>query len=89
MKGVTTSGISVLLINLNGKYYALGNTCTHMGCKLSNGFLQGEVVQCSCHGSRFEVKTGKVVGGPALKPEPTYETKVEGDQIQIKIPENT
>jgi|WetSurMetagenome_2_1015567.scaffolds.fasta_scaffold41631_5 nitrite reductase/ring-hydroxylating ferredoxin subunit len=84
MKGITVNGISILLVNLQGKYYAIGNICTHMACKLSNGSLQGDIAQCPCHGSRFEVKTGKVVGGPAFKPETAYQVKVEGDQIQVK-----
>ena len=89
MKGVTANGISVLIVNVNGKFYAIGNTCTHMGCKLSNGSLRGDIVQCSCHGSRFDVKTGKAVGGPAFKSEPAYQIKVEGDQIQIKPPDSS
>ena len=84
MKGVVANGVPVLLVNLQGKFYAIGNICTHMACKLSNGSLIGEIVQCSCHGSRFEVKTGKVSGGPAFKPETAYEVRVEGDQIQLK-----
>ena len=84
MRGVVANGVPVLLVNLQGTFYAIGNICTHMACKLSNGSLTGEIVQCSCHGSRFEVKTGKVAGGPAFKPETTYEVRVEGDQIQLK-----
>jgi nitrite reductase/ring-hydroxylating ferredoxin subunit len=89
MKGVNANGISVLLVNLGGKYYAMGNTCTHMACKLSNGSLKGDIVQCSCHGSRFDVKTGKAVGGPAFKSEPTYQIKVEGEQIQIELADSS
>lgn len=85
MKGVQANEKSILLTNLAGKYYAIGNVCTHRGCKLSSGSLKGEVVHCRCHGSRFEAKTGKVVGGPAANSEPAYEVKVEGDQILVKV----
>ena len=83
MKAVNVNGKPILLVNLNGTYYAIGNKCTHMQCTLTNGELKGEVVQCPCHGSRFNVKTGKVVGGPAAVVEPKYEVKVENGQIMI------
>ncbi len=85
MKGVKAGGKPVLLVNLSGTYYAIGNVCTHMGCSLSTGKLEGENVQCPCHGSVFNVKTGKVVSSPATKPEPPYQVKVEGDRISINI----
>ena len=83
MKAVNVNGQLILLVNLEGAFYAIGNKCTHMQCTLTNGELKGEVVQCPCHGSRFNVKTGKVVGGPAAVAEPKYEVKVENGQIMI------
>ncbi len=85
MKGVEAGGKPVLLANLAGKYYAIGNVCTHQGCTLSDGTLNGEVVTCPCHWSRFNVKNGAVVGGPARKPEIAYQVKIEGEQILISI----
>lgn len=85
MRGVDVGGKPILIVNLNGKYYAIGNVCTHMGCMLSDGVLDGENVKCSCHGSVFNVKTGKVVNRPAEKPEPAFQVKVEGDQILVSI----
>lgn len=83
--GVEAGGKPILVVNLNGKYYAIGNVCTHMGCMLSDGALKGENVQCPCHGSVFDVKTGTVVHGPAQKPEPVFQVKVEGDQILVNV----
>jgi nitrite reductase/ring-hydroxylating ferredoxin subunit len=85
MKGVEVGGKLVLVANLEDKYYSIRNVCTHMGCHLSDGTLKGEVITCPCHGSRFSVKNGSVVGGPAKKLEPTYQVKVESDQILISI----
>jgi len=85
MIGVEAGGKKILVANLEGKYYAIGNRCTHMGCMLSDGVLKGGIVQCPCHGSRFDVKTGSVVGGPAKKPEPAFQVKVEGDQILVNV----
>mgnify|MGYP001476074119 CR=1 FL=1 len=84
MKPVNANGKPILLVNLKGTYYAIGNKCTHMQCTLTNGELKGEIVQCPCHGSRFNLKTGKVIGGPAAVPEPKYDVKVENGQILIK-----
>ncbi len=83
MKLVEANGTQVLLANIAGEYYAIGNKCTHRGCKLSSGTLDGEIVECPCHGSKFSVKTGEAVHGPATKPEPKYAVKVEEDQILI------
>lgn len=83
MKAVNADGKPILLANIDGTYYALGNICTHMACTLTNGKLKGEVVECPCHGSQYNVKTGAVVRGPALKPEPKYEVKVENGQIMV------
>lgn len=83
MKAVDANGTSILLVNLAGAFYAIGNKCMHMDCALSNGPLNGDTVQCACHGSVFNVKTGDVVRGPAKKPEPKYELQISGDQILI------
>jgi len=85
MIGVEAGGKPIFLVNLEGKYYAIGNVCTHMGCVLSSGVLKGETVQCPCHGSVFNVKTGSVVKGPAKKPEPAFQVRVEGDQILVNV----
>jgi nitrite reductase/ring-hydroxylating ferredoxin subunit len=83
MMAANAEGKPVLLVNLNGTYYAIGNICTHRGCPLSKGTLKGETVECVCHGSEFDLKSGKVVRGPAEEPEPTYEVRVENGKILI------
>ena len=83
MKAVNVKGKPVLLVNLNGTFYAIGNICTHMGCPLSKGTLKGETVECICHGSTFDLKTGNVARGPADKPEKKFEVKVENGRVLI------
>jgi nitrite reductase/ring-hydroxylating ferredoxin subunit len=85
MNGVEVGGKEILIANVGGKFYAMGNRCTHMGCMISDGKLAGENAVCPCHGSTFNVKTGNVVQGPAKKAEPVFEVKVEGDQILVNI----
>jgi nitrite reductase/ring-hydroxylating ferredoxin subunit len=78
-------GKEIVIANVNGNYYAIGNRCTHMRCMLSDGILKGEQLQCPCHGSIFNVKNGSVVKGPATKPESIFQVKEEKDQILVKL----
>ena len=84
MKEVEVHGEKICLANIEGKYYAIGNVCTHLGGPLSQGKLEGYEVQCPWHGSRFDIRTGKVVRPPAMRSEPTYEIKIENGNILLK-----
>ena len=84
MKKVTVDGKEILVANVEGTYYAIGNKCTHRGGDLSKGSLSGKLVKCPRHGAKFNVTTGEVVAGPATKSEPTLEVKVEGKNILLK-----
>jgi nitrite reductase/ring-hydroxylating ferredoxin subunit len=84
MKEVEVNNEKVCLANVEGNYYAIGNICTHLGGPLAQGKLEGYEVQCPWHGSRFDITTGKVVRPPAMRSEPTYEIKIENDNILLK-----
>ncbi|HXS59795.1 MAG TPA: Rieske 2Fe-2S domain-containing protein [Candidatus Sulfopaludibacter sp.] len=84
MKEVDVDGQKILIANVNGEYYALGSICTHEGGPLADGTLQDYEVECPWHGSKFDIRTGKVTNPPADEPEPSYEIKVDGSQILIK-----
>ncbi len=84
MKKVTLNGTEILIVNVEGKYHAMGNKCTHRGGDLSKGSLSGKVVKCPRHGAKFDVTTGERVAGPAQKSEPRFEVKVEGKNILLK-----
>lgn len=85
VKGVVADGKEILVVNLGTTFSAIGNTCTHMGCRLSGGRLDGETIRCPCHGSVFNVRTGEVVKGPAKRPEPAYPVTVENDELSIDL----
>jgi nitrite reductase/ring-hydroxylating ferredoxin subunit len=85
MKGVKVGDKDILIADLDGNYYAIGNRCTHAGCKLSEGTLGGENVRCPCHMSVFNVKTGNIVDGPAREPATIFQVKIEGDQILVNV----
>ena len=73
----------IALANVGGQYYAVTDECTHSGCPLSEGEMEGELLQCSCHGSQFDVRTGEVVSPPADEPLTRYAVRIEGDDILV------
>ena len=85
MKQVSVGAIDVMLANVNGTFYALSNKCTHAGGPLAKGKLEGFVVQCPLHGSKFDVRTGAVVGPPAQIPERVFAVKVEGKDVLVNV----
>ena len=84
MKKVTVGNQQVLVVNLKGKYYAIGNVCTHLGGPLDRGILEGNEVECPLHHSHFDVTCGQVKRGPATRAEPVYEVKAENGNILVK-----
>jgi 3-phenylpropionate/trans-cinnamate dioxygenase ferredoxin component len=85
MMRVEISGRRVLLANVDGRFYATADTCTHEDASLSSGSLRGELVKCPLHGSRFNVCTGRVMEEPAEQDLQTYPVRVEGDHILIGL----
>ena len=84
LKRADAGGVPVLLVRCEGDVCALAHTCSHLGGPLSEGKLEGDVVQCPWHGSRFNVRDGSVVDGPATFPQPRFETRVREGQIEVR-----
>ena len=74
----------ILLANVGGTLYACDDTCTHEDSSLSLGCLDGELVKCTLHGSRFNVRTGQPVEEPAEEPLRTYPVRVDGGRVLIR-----
>ncbi len=70
------------LINLDGKYYAISDICTHDSGPLMDGELEGECIICPRHGAKFNVITGEETM-PAYEPVPLYDVRIEGEDILI------
>ena len=83
MKLVEVGNESLVLINVQGELYAINNECTHAACDLADGNLDGDTVECNCHGSRFNVKSGAVENPPAFDPVQTYTVRIEGDNVLL------
>ncbi len=84
VKNFYREGKSIAIANVGGKLYAFEDSCPHMGARLSNGNLEGSVITCPEHSSRFDVTTGKALA-VSDSPLVTYEVKVEGDDVYVKI----
>jgi nitrite reductase/ring-hydroxylating ferredoxin subunit len=76
-------GNPVAIYNIDGTVYATDDTCTHGLASLSEGQLDGDVVECSLHFGAFHVPTGKPVGAPCSVPLRTYRTKVDESVVYI------
>ena len=76
----------IVLTNVDGKYYALADLCTHAECPLSDGELDSGTLVCPCHGSRFDVRTGEAMTPPAIEPLTCYEVRIDGQDIMIESP---
>jgi 3-phenylpropionate/trans-cinnamate dioxygenase ferredoxin subunit len=85
MKVIKIDNNNILVTNIAGKYYAIGAKCTHAGGDLSKGKMDGNIVICPRHGSKFDVITGKSVSGPAKQSVPIYQVKIQGKSILIDI----
>ena len=92
MKSFTVNGKEILVINYQGKYYAVAARCTHMNGELAKGKLEGKIVTCPRHGSKFDVTSGECISGPRiafikLKTAniAAYEVRIEGKAIMANI----
>ena len=74
------------VVRSGGELLAFGDICTHRQCNLtSGGEIEGTVIECECHGSRFDMKTGEVVDGPATEPIPVFQVRDEGGELQVSV----
>jgi 3-phenylpropionate/trans-cinnamate dioxygenase ferredoxin subunit len=77
--------VRIALCNVNGKFYAIDDVCTHDGGALDQGELEGNLVECPRHGARFDVTTGRPMTLPAVRPVRTYPVEVVGDDVRVDI----
>ncbi|GGR89233.1 non-heme iron oxygenase ferredoxin subunit [Deinococcus sedimenti] len=80
---VDVGGISVVVVNFEGQYYALRNNCTHKDFPLLGGDVSMGRITCEKHGAKFELATGKAKTLPAVKPVRLYRTQVEDGQLYV------
>jgi len=74
---------SVMVVRHEGQVYAMADVCSHMGCSLAEGHLEGDSVRCDCHGSRYALADGRVLDGPSTYWQPSYRVRIRNGQIEI------
>jgi nitrite reductase/ring-hydroxylating ferredoxin subunit/uncharacterized membrane protein len=87
MKAVDAGAAKVLVVRRGEQALAISNVCSHAGGPLDEGQLDGDVVTCPWHGSRFCVRDGEVRGGPATFSQPRYETRIRDGRLELKLAE--
>ena len=78
------NGTKVAVFNINGNFYAINNTCPHMGGSLGDGYLSGSIVTCPLHACEFDVKTGVCPVADNIKVA-SYKVKIDGEKILVSL----
>ncbi len=79
------AGNRIAIARTGAAFYAFGDACTHEGCSLADGELEGTTVTCPCHGSQFNVTTGDVLRGPAREPVRSYPVRLEENALRVEV----
>src|SRR4029079_9861799 len=82
---VEASGLTLAVFNLDGAFYVTDDNCTHGPGSLSEGFIDGDVIECNFHNGQFNIKTGDVVSPPCMIPVKTYPATVEDGAVFIEV----
>ena len=82
---VEAAGLTVAVFNIEGAYFVTDDACTHGPGSLSEGFVDGDVIECNFHNGQFNIKTGEVVSPPCMVPVKTYPAVVEGGKVFIEV----
>jgi nitrite reductase/ring-hydroxylating ferredoxin subunit/uncharacterized membrane protein len=77
-------GVGIVLVRRGTEVYALGEVCSHLGGPLADGDVRGDSVQCPWHGSRFSLRDGSVIDGPATHPVPCFETRIRDGRVELR-----
>ena len=81
---VVVDDTPVLLLRAGERIFAIHDRCSHRGCSLSDGEVEGEEIVCACHGSRFDLRNGAVRGGPATSAQPSFQVRVVQGRVEVR-----
>ncbi len=82
---IKIKGKELALFKIKDKFYCIDNLCTHANGPLCEGNLNGLTITCPWHGSKFDIKTGKVKAPPAMKDVKSYKVTVKEDYLWIDL----
>ena len=77
-------GTPIAVFNLNGRYHAIEDLCSHEAETLSGGEMAGDEIICPRHGARFSILTGQALSPPAYEPVVTFPVQIEGGMVMVK-----
>jgi nitrite reductase/ring-hydroxylating ferredoxin subunit len=83
--GVAIGDRHIAVYNIGGTFYATDGYCTHAMASLADGFLDGDVIECSMHFGSFHVPTGEVRQPPCTERLRTYRTEVRDGQVYVAL----
>ena len=81
---VENGDLVLAVYNVDGEYFVTDDLCTHGPGSLSEGYIDGDVVECNFHNGQFNIKTGEVVAPPCMVPIKTYSASVENGRVVIE-----
>lgn len=81
---VEKEGLILAVFKIEGEYFVTDDTCTHGPGSLSEGEIEGDVVECDFHNGSFNIRTGDVVAAPCMIPLKTYKARLQDDSIEIE-----
>lgn len=84
-KSVDVNGRAIALFNVKGEFFAVDDSCTHMGAPLANGMLAGKTVTCEWHGACFNLESGEAETAPARGDVRAYKVFTVNDELEIDL----
>src|SRR6266702_1654138 len=81
---VEAHGLTLAVFNVDGEFHVMDDACTHGPGSLSEGYIEGDVVECNFHNGQFNIKTGEVVAPPCMVPVRTFKAVVENGRVLIE-----
>jgi 3-phenylpropionate/trans-cinnamate dioxygenase ferredoxin subunit len=86
MRACDIGGREVVLCRSREGVFALDNICTHAEARMSEGRLRGTRLVCPLHGAAFDIRDGRALGGPAIRPLPVYTVQIVNGMIEVSAP---
>src|ERR1700681_2519385 len=82
---VEIGDLTLAVFNVDGEFYVLDDLCTHGPGSLSEGYIEGDIVECNFHNGQFNIRPGEVVLPPCMTPAKTYPATVENGKVVIEV----
>ncbi len=84
--GLEVMGLSLALCRVGEEWFCTDNICTHAYALLTEGWLDGHIIECPLHAGQFDVRTGAALGDPVQTDLRTYPVRIDGDAVMVALP---